>query len=228
MPAAERGRRGHHRLFGLMAFHACRRLGRQLVPPVAVCARSAEAGSSVLDIDLLVTLVALKNRLFRWLVRVMASLAGHGVVHGEPHAPFGLERSMATRAVPASKHVGLQAENVARVAIHGHASEVDVGQRRLLLVALSADARVRGGKGLLRGIVTFVALDVLVDDVLRVSRGKANLGPVVWHGARGRGLPRLLDLLNTSGEPREEDARHESGGRHHADPKQSASHGPPR
>jgi hypothetical protein len=120
----------------------------------------------VLDVHLLVTLVALKNRLFRWFVRVMTSLAWHGVVHGEPNAPFGLERSMATRTVPASKHVGLQAEDMARVAIHGHAAEIDVSQRGLLLVALRADTCVRGGKSLLRRIVALVALDVDVDDVL--------------------------------------------------------------
>lgn len=55
---------------------------------------------------------------------------------------------------------------MARVAIHGHAAEIDVGQRRLLLVALRADSCVRGRKRFLRRLVTFVALDVLVDDVL--------------------------------------------------------------
>jgi hypothetical protein len=139
----------------------------------------------VLDLHRLVALVAFKNGLFGGLVRIVAILAWHGPVHGEPLDPLdGFEGTVAARAMPPPEHIRLQAEDMARVAIHGLAIEVDVGQRGLLLVALSAHARIRGIKGLYRRVVAFVAFDGLVEDVLRVARGKADIGPVFRHLAR--------------------------------------------
>ncbi|RLB47359.1 MAG: hypothetical protein DRH23_10805 [Deltaproteobacteria bacterium] len=116
---------------------------------------------------------------------------------------------MAARAVPASKHIRLRAENMARVAIHGHAIEVDMGQRCLFFVALSAHARVRGIKGLYRRVVAFVAFDRLVDDVLRVAWGKADLAPSFGHLTRRRLLSFLFDLLDVAAEPCGENPRRE-------------------
>jgi len=121
----------------------------------------------VLDIHFLVALVAITNRLFAWFVRIVATLARHRRVHGKPLDSFGgLERPVTTRAVPSAEDLGLRAVDMARVAIHGHAIEVDVGQRCLVFVALSAHAGVRGPKSFVRRVVTFVAFETFVDDVL--------------------------------------------------------------
>jgi hypothetical protein len=85
---------------------------------------------------------------------------------------------------------------MARVAIHGHAIEVDVGQRCLVLVALRARARIRVLKAFFGRVVTFVALDAFVDDVLRVSRRKANRVPALGDSAGGHGFQPLLDRRN--------------------------------
>jgi hypothetical protein len=95
---------------------------------MAVGAGSTKARTSVLDIHLLVALITLTNRFFGWLVRVVATLTGHGGVHGKAFDPFALEGPVATRAVPSSEHLGLRAEDMASVAIHWHAIEIDVGQ----------------------------------------------------------------------------------------------------
>ena len=93
----------------------------------------------MLDLHRLVAFVALTDCFFARFVWIVATLAWHRGVHGKPWNPFGrLEGSVATRAVPSSEHFGLGAENMARVAIHGHAIEVDVRQRGLILVALRA------------------------------------------------------------------------------------------
>ena len=80
----------------------------------------------MLDIHLLVALVTLTNRLFGGLVRIVATFAGHSRVHGKAFKPFALERTVTTRAVPPSEDFGLGAKNMAGVAVHGHAIEIDV------------------------------------------------------------------------------------------------------
>lgn len=182
----------------------------------------------MLDLHRLVALVAFTNRLFGWLVRVVATLTWHGRVHGKPLDPLGgLEGSVAARAVPPSKHIRLRAENMARVAIHGHAIEVDMGQRCLFFVALSAHARVRGIKGLYRRVVAFVAFDRLVDDVLRVAWGKADLAPALRNVTRRRLLSCFLDLPNVPAEPCHKNAGYEATQRGHSDPQQRTPHRPP-
>jgi hypothetical protein len=151
----------------------------------------------VLDIHLLVALVAFTNRLFARFVRVVAALAWHGGVHGKALDPLGgLEGAMAARAVPLSEHFGLRAEDMARVAIHRHAIEVDVGQRCLVLVALGAHPGIRVLKAFFRGVVTVVAFEAFVDDVLRMSGRKADSRPGVRHGAGGPRFSLILDRRN--------------------------------
>jgi hypothetical protein len=116
---------------------------------------------------------------------------------------------------------------MARVAIHGHAIEVDMGQRCLFFVALSAHARVRGIKGLYRRVVAFVAFDRLVDDVLRVAWGKADLAPALRNVTRRRLLSCFLDLPNVPAEPCHKNAGYEATQRGHSDPQQRALHRPP-
>lgn len=134
---------------------------------------------------------------------------------------------MATRAVPPSKDVGLGVEQVARVAIHRRAIEVDVCQRGLLFVALSTNAGVGCLERSCHRIVTFVTLDSFIDDMLCVTLGKAYLGPVGGHLARRWFRSFLLDRLNVTAEPRSEYPRPEGNQRHHTNPKQRALHRPP-
>jgi hypothetical protein len=122
----------------------------------------------VLDVHLLVAVVAVSSDLIAWFVRVVTIFAGDRVVHGKPCHTFGFERPVAARAVPLSEHLGFRAEDVAGVAIHRHAIEIDMGQGRLLLVALGAQAGVRRLERIVLGVVTFVACHALVDDVLCV------------------------------------------------------------
>jgi len=182
----------------------------------------------VLDIHLLVAFVALTNRLFGRLVRIVAALAWHRGMHGKPLDPFGLERPMATRAVPSSEHLGLRAENVARVAIHGHTIEVDVGQRRLILVALRAHPGIHVVKAFLGRVVTFVALETFVDHVLRVAGGKAHLGPVVRHGAGGPRCALFFHRWNhVRGERRVQEPAHEPHRGENPDDNRRSLHRPP-
>ena len=104
----------------------------------------------------------------------------------------GLEGSVAARAVPSPKHLGLRTEDMARVAIHGHAIEVNVGQRGLILVALRARAGIRVLKAFFGRVVTFVAFEAFVDDVLRMSGRKTDTGPAIRHRAGGPRRPLLL------------------------------------
>ena len=118
-------------------------------------------------VHLLVALAAVTHRLGSRLVWVVAGLAGHGVVHGKTLETGGvLEGTVAAGAMPTAEHLRLIAEDVAGVAIHRGAIEVDVGERRLFLVALRANARVGRFEGRDRRIVTVVAVDLLVEDVL--------------------------------------------------------------
>jgi hypothetical protein len=68
--------------------------------------------------------------------------------------------------MPTPEHLGFIAEDVAGVAIHRGAIEIDVGERRLFLVALRAHASVGRFKSRDRRIVTVVTVDLLVEDVL--------------------------------------------------------------
>lgn len=154
----------------------------------------------MLHIHSLVALVAITNRLFAWFVWIVATLARHRRVHGKPLDSFGgLEGPVATRAVPSAEDLGLRAVDMARVAIHGHAIEVDVGQRCLVFVALSAHPGVRGFKSLVRRVVTFVAFETFVDDVLRMPWRKADPGPALRHGAGGSRCALILDRRNDVG-----------------------------
>lgn len=126
MPLSERRRCRNRRILFAVTLHAGCSFGSKLVTPMAVCARSAQACASVLDIHLLMALVTLTNRLFGGLVRIVATFAGHSRVHGKAFQPFALEWTMATRAMPPSEHFGLGAKNMARVAVHRRAIEVDV------------------------------------------------------------------------------------------------------
>jgi hypothetical protein len=116
---------------------------------------------------------------------------------------------------------------VACVAIHGHAIEVDVGQRGLLFVALSAHAGIRILEGLFCRIVAFVAFHGFVDDVLRVAWGKADLAPSLRHVTRRRLLSCVFDLLDVAAEPCRKNAGYEAAQRGHPDQEQSALHRPP-
>jgi len=107
MSAGERRGFRHHGVPRLVTLHAGGRLGGELVPAMATRARTAQALVSVLEVDLVVALIALTHRLCDWLVRIMASLAWHRVVHGEPFIGYGFEGSVATHAVPSAKHVRL-------------------------------------------------------------------------------------------------------------------------
>jgi hypothetical protein len=119
------------------------------------------------QIHLLVALVALTNRLRDGFVRVVAGLARDSGMHRQAtEARSGLEGTVASRAVPSAEDLGLLAEDVAGVAVHRRPIEVDVRQRRLLLMALRANARVRGLELGDRRIVTVVTLNFLVEHVL--------------------------------------------------------------
>jgi hypothetical protein len=174
-------------------------------------------------------LVALANGLFGGFVRIVATLARHGGVHGKPSNPLGgFEGSMAARTMPPPKHLRLRTKDVACVAIHRHAIEVDVRQRGLLFVALSAYASIRVRKALFRRVMTFVAFNAFVDDVLRVSGRKADLSPVLRDGTGGTGRALLLDRWNhVGGEPGEKEPAHESEHCKHSDGDCGSFHMPP-
>ena len=173
--------------------------------------------------------VAFANGLFGRLVRIVAALARHGSVHGKPLNPLdGFEGSMAARAMPPPKHLRLRTEDVARVAIHRHAIEVDVSQRGLLFVAWSAYAGVRVRKALFRWVMTLVAFDAFVDDVLRMSWRKADLAPSLRHRTGGPRLALLLDRRNHVGaELGEKEPAHESEHCKHTDGDRGSFHLPP-
>jgi len=82
MAATERGGLRHDGLLCRVALHAGCGIGCELMAAMAARAGTAEARSSVFDIDLRVAFVALANRVGDRFVRVVASLAGHGSVHG--------------------------------------------------------------------------------------------------------------------------------------------------
>lgn len=118
-------------------------------------------------VHLLVAFAAVTHRLSSGLVRVVAGLAGHGVVHGKTLKTRDvLEGAVAAGTMPTAEHLRLIAEDVAGVAIHRGAIEVDVGERRLFLVALCANTGVGRFESRDRRIVTVVAVDLLVEDVL--------------------------------------------------------------
>jgi hypothetical protein len=130
--------------------------------------------------------------------------------------------------MPPPKHLRLRTEDVARVAIHRHAIEVDVRQRCLLLVAWSADAGIHVLKAFFRRVMTFVAFNAFVDDVLRVSGRKADLSPVLRDGAGGTGRALLRDRRNhIGGEPGEKEPAHESEHCKHSDGDSGSFHLPP-
>ena len=183
----------------------------------------------MLDFHRLMALVTFANGLFGRLVRIVATLARHGSVHGQPLNPLdGFEGSMAARAMPPPKHLRLRTEDVARVAIHGHAIEVDVRQRGLLFVACSAYAGIRVIEALFRWVMTFVAFDAFVDDVLRMSWRKADLAPTVRHRSAGPRLALLLDRWNHVGaELGEKETAQESEHCKHTDGDRGSFHLPP-
>ena len=88
----------------------------------------------------------------------------------QPRIALRFEGSMASRAVPPSKDIRLRLEDVARVAIHWLALEIDVRERRLFLVAWRADPCVGSVEGGLSRVVTFVAFHILIDHVCGVPR----------------------------------------------------------
>ena len=197
MSADERRGARDDRLFRLMAVHASLRLRCKPVASVAARAASAELRIPVLQIHLVVTIIALTNRFADRLVGIVTVLARHRRMHREPlWIRFGLIRAVASRAMPWAVDVGLRTKNMARVAVHGHPARIDVGHRSLLFVALGAHPGIRCFEGEVRRVVTLVALDYLVDHVLRVARGEANFGPVWWHRARGWRVTFLFDHLN--------------------------------
>ena len=76
------------------------------------------------------------------------------------------------------------------------AIEVDVRQRGLILVALRACAGIRFLKAFFGRVVTFVAFEAFVDDVLRMSGRQADAGPAVRHCACGPRRPLVLHRRN--------------------------------
>jgi len=88
---------------------------------------------------------------------------------------------------------------VARVTIHRRAIEVDVGQPRLFFMTSGAYACIDPAEIRLRRVVAVVALEALVDHVLRVPRRKTNLAPAFRHHAVGPGGSLLFDVRNHVG-----------------------------
>lgn len=136
---------------------------------MAVCAGAAEPGAPVLDVHPLVALVALKNGLLDRLVGIVTGFTRERCVRREPRIRLGLERPVAARAMPPTKHIRLRLENMACVAVHRHAIEIDMRERSLLLVALGADSGIGRVEGGYARVVAFVALHVLVDHVSGMS-----------------------------------------------------------
>jgi len=163
--------RRNHGFTRLVTFHAGCRLRRELVASVAVCAGATEPRASVPDVHLVVALVAFPNGFHGWFVRVVAGLAGKRRVRREPGTAFRLERPVAARAVPTPKDVGLRLEDMASVAIHGHAIEIDVRKRSLSFMALCADPRIGSVEGGLARVVTLVALHFFLGDHVCVVPG---------------------------------------------------------
>lgn len=166
---------------------------------VAVCAGATEPGPPVLNVHLLVAFVALQNRFHDWLVRVVARFAGQRCVHREPGIALRLERSVAARAVPTPKDVGLRLEDMAGVAIHWHAIEIDVRKSSLVLVALCADSSIGSVEGELGRVVAVVALHFFLNHhVCVVPRCKTDLRPTFGHRSWRRRVSGCLDLLNVA------------------------------
>jgi hypothetical protein len=88
---------------------------------------------------------------------------------------------------------------VALVAIHRRAIEVYVRQRCLIFVTSRAHARIDIAEIDLSRVVAFVAIEALVDDVLRVTWGKADFVPAFRHHAGGSRGSLLLDGWNHVG-----------------------------
>ena len=96
-------------------------------------------------------------------------------------------------------------------------------------MAFGAHAGVGRAKGFLRRVVAFVAFDALVDDVLRVPRGEADLGPILRNVSGGPGGPLILNRRNhVASEPRNQEPTHEAEQAQNPDDNGSTLHRPPR
>ena len=216
-------RQADDRLFRGVALHAGGGVDRPIMPGMAVRAGRALGLPAVVDVDPLVTSLAIEHSVLDRVMGVVALRACDRGVHRQSVVRRGVKRPMAPSAVPRPKHVIVALEHVAGHAIGGLPVDLGVGPRCLLPVAGRTDAEVHVLEREREWVVAVVALDAVVDDVHGVARGKPIESPALRRGAGRSRLLLPLQLgdraLDSGRKKTEREGRHRDG-----DDGQSGSH----